>query len=157
MSSSAAGSTATLRAQALRKLLQTGQASTQDELAVELKRQKFRVTQSTISRDLTRLGAIKTRETDGRVVYRLPENAFAQNSPSPANHLDLVLDVRHNESMIVIVTSPGSAPLLARFLDQTRFSEILGTVAGDDTVFVAPKASRQIGELVKKIRQEFLP
>lgn len=145
------------RLQTLKKLLQTGAASTQDELVSELKRQKFHVTQSTISRDLSRLNAVKARE-GGRIVYRLPEDAPAiATAAALPNHSNLVLDIRQNESLVIVITTPGSAPLVARLLDQSRFTDILGTLAGDDAIFVAPKSIRYVGRLAEKIRAELLP
>lgn len=139
----------------LRRLLEQERASTQDELREELEAQKFKVTQSTISRDLRRIGAIRAIDIDGRTVYRLPEDVPLP--PSAATGLNsLVEDIRHNGSMIVIHTSPGSASLIARHLDHHRPGNLLGTIAGDDTVFVAPTSLRNLSSTVRKIRESLL-
>src|SRR3954466_12214023 len=92
----------TERINVLRKLLEEGQISTQEELVAELRSQKFVVTQSTISRDLGRLNAIKTRDASGNIVYRLPADLEAP-LPVPASDLKgLLLSVQHNGSLIVI-------------------------------------------------------
>lgn len=142
------------RLNALRRLLEEGEASTQEDLVRELKSQKFAVTQSTISRDLSRLNAVKTRDSSGRIVYRLPDDIVAL--PPPVTDMKgLLVDIHHNESLIVIRTTPGSASLLARLLDTSRPEGILGTIAGDDTIFVAPSSERKISQTIAKIREEF--
>lgn len=142
------------RLSALRKLLEAGETSTQEELVRELKAQRFAVTQSTVSRDLSRLNAIKTRDASGRIVYRLPDDLMIPTPPATEMR-GLLVDIHHNESLIVVKTTPGSASLLARLLDQSRPEGILGTIAGDDTIFVAPSSIRKIAKTVERIREEF--
>ena len=140
------------RLQALRRLLVKEEASTQDELRDELEKLDYEVNQSTISRDLRKLGAIKMIDTSGRTVYRLAEEMAPIRAPSGLG--SLITDIDHNGSMIVVHTSPGSASLVARQIDQLRTSNgILGTIAGDDTVFVCPKKPREIDALVKRIER----
>lgn len=134
------------RLSVLRTVLARGHLSTQDELVEELRARKFEVTQSTISRDLGRLRAVKVRDAAGRVTYRLPESAPLRG---------LVLDITHNGSLIVIHTTPGSANLLARQIDQARPEGVLGTIAGDDTIFVAPASVRRLTELVDTLGAQF--
>ena len=124
------------RLEALRIILQEGELSTQEELRDKLEKQGFDVTQSTISRDLRKLGAVRSMEPERGAVYRLP----ADNEPPPVTSSisDLILDIDDNGSLIVIHTVVGSAPLVARHLDRVGPDEILGTLAGDDTLFVAP-------------------
>lgn len=142
------------RLAALRKLLEEGESSTQEDLVKELKAQNFVVTQSTISRDLSRLNAVKARDLDGRVVYRLPDDLMAP--PPPVTDMKgLLVGIDHNENMIVVRTTPGSASLLARLLDQGISDSILGTIAGDDTIFVAPRSVKKITQTIAKIREEF--
>ena len=143
------------RVNALRKLLEDGEISTQEELVEELRAQGFVVTQSTISRDLSRLQAVKTRDNSGRIVYRMSDD-LPSNSPLPVTDLKgLITSVEHNGYMIVIHTSPGSASLLARQLDQNRPEGILGTIAGDDTIFVAPASAKVINKTIAAILGEF--
>jgi transcriptional regulator of arginine metabolism len=142
------------RINTLRRLLEEGEISTQEELVEELRRLKFTVTQSTISRDLRRLGAVKTVDTTGNTVYRLPDEVMVPLTATSGLR-DLILDIEHNGSLIVIHTSPGSASLLARQLDHTRPEGMLGTIAGDDTIFVAPSASKRIEATIAAIVQQF--
>lgn len=131
------------RLDALRKLLGQGELSTQEELVEKLDKLGFSVTQSTISRDLRKLGAVKAIDPDGRTVYRL-QGTEAEAPVLGTQLRDLVLDIRTNGSMIVIHTTTGSASLVARHLDRVRSPSILGTIAGDDTIFVAPASARNI-------------
>src|SRR5579864_9087817 len=97
------------RLEALRELLGQGKLSTQDELREELESRRFAVTQSTISRDLRRLGAVKAVDPDGRTVYRL---SAEPSVTVPGNSLrDLVQDIQSNGAIIVIHTIPGTASL----------------------------------------------
>jgi transcriptional regulator of arginine metabolism len=149
-------SDAEVRLEVLQQLLREGNASTQDELCKALRQKKFHVTQSTISRDLRRLGAMKTLNSDGETVYALA--GANVTLPPPVSHSlgHLILDIQSNESMIVLHTSPGSASLVARHLDSMRsYLGTLGTIAGDDTIFIAPASTKQISSLIKKIKEEF--
>lgn len=135
----------------LRRLLADGDLSTQDELVEELSGQKFRVTQSTISRDLRKLGAVKATDPAGRTVYRLPDDISMPAMISGNSFAGLLVSIEHNGSLIVINTTPGSASLVARQLDQTKPEGILGTIAGDDTIFVAPVSPRKIEQTIEAI------
>lgn len=143
------------RLKVLRQLIREGEASTQEELCEALARKDFEVNQSTVSRDLRKIGAIKLINADEEIVYVLPEDQRAL--PMRVMHtLDgLLTEIVANESMIVVHTTPGSASLLARHLDSMRESlGILGTIAGDDTIFVVPESMKKMASVKKKIKEE---
>lgn len=141
------------RLDALKELLNQGKLSTQEELVSELADLGFEVTQSTISRDLRKIGAVKAIDPNGRTVYRMPD-AIVAATPMPASSLaDLVTDIAHNGSLIVIHTPPGSASLVARHLDGLRLESILGTLAGDDCIFVAPSSAKDIKATLKEVNE----
>ena len=117
------------RVNILRQLLTEGEISTQEELVDELRRQGFDVTQRTISRDLRRLGAVKAVDA-GRTVYRLPDAIPLRTGVQSTDLKSHLVDIEHNNSLIVIHTSPGSASLIARHLDHIKPAGILGTIAG---------------------------
>ncbi len=142
------------RLTALRRLLAQEKLSTQDKLREELEALRFKVTQSTISRDLRRLGAVRAVDTDGRTVYRLPDE-IPSPPPQTAGLDALIQDIRHNGVMIVIHTTPGSASLVARHLDHHRPGGLLGTIAGDDTIFVAPSSVKNMPGAVRRILASF--
>ena len=88
------------------------------------------------------------------MVYCLPNELSVPNTSSPLKNL--VLDVDHNSMLIVIKTTPGAAQLIARLLDSIGKSEgILGTIAGDDTIFVTPTNDKPIAELLQNIQRLF--
>jgi transcriptional regulator of arginine metabolism len=137
------------RIEILRKLLAEGKLSTQDELRMKLERARFKVTQSTISRDLRRIGAVRAVDHEGNTVYRLPDAAEAVTATvSP----EIVLNVQANDNLVVIHTVPGGAHMVARHIDMRRSSEFLGTIAGDDTVFVALSAKTSAAEGQRAIK-----
>ncbi len=141
------------RLEVLREMLREGTAGTQEEICEALKHHKFDVTQSTVSRDLRRIGAVKATGAHGETIYRLSED----NAPVTVGGglVDLIRNIQHNDAMIVIHTSPGSASLVARHLDTVRPEGVIGTLAGDDTIFVAPASTRQIPQIIRYIRQSF--
>jgi transcriptional regulator of arginine metabolism len=142
------------RIEALRELLREGALSTQEELREKLEKKQFAVTQSTISRDLRKIGAIKATDPDGRTVYQLSEEFEASRTPvAPGSLGELIKEIETNGMMIVIHTAPGSASLIASHLDHYRPGGILGTLAGDDTIFVAPASMRSIRPTIKAIEQ----
>jgi len=144
------------RLDALRKLLSQGKLSTQDELREELEERKFAVTQSTISRDLRRVGAVKAIDPNGRTVYRLSTDPTPARVPVATGSLrDLVKTIESNGSMIVLHTVSGSASLIAVHLDRVHASHIMGTLAGDDTVFIAPRSLKKIKETMASIERSF--
>lgn len=113
------------------KLIRTKKINTQDELARELREQGIETTQVTLSRDIREMGLAKT--ADG---YReiLPD----PTGPSLAQVMaEYLLDVRLAQNFVILKTSTGSANSLAVALDQEDWPEVAGTVAGDDTVFIA--------------------
>src|SRR3990167_8894652 len=137
---------------AIQDLLQKKMVRTQDEIREHLCKQGFDVNQARISRILHKLGAIKMTEGN-QIVYRLPTELI---SFTPKDQLkQLILNITHNETLIIIQTSPGSAQLVARLLDQKNVSGMLGTIAGDDTIFIAPEKTKQINKLYQAIREIF--
>ncbi len=143
------------RLEVLRQMLREGTAGTQEEICEALKRRKFDVTQSTISRDLRRIGAVKAIDAHGETIYRLAEEQYNTPVVVAGGLGELLKNIEHNEAMIVIHTSPGSASLVARHLDAIKPEGIIGTLAGDDTIFVAPASTRQIPHIIRIIREEF--
>jgi transcriptional regulator of arginine metabolism len=113
------------------KLIRSKRINTQEELARELREQGIETTQVTLSRDIREMGLAKT--ADG---YReiLPD----PTGPSLAQVMaEYLLDVRLAQNFVILKTSTGSANSLAVALDQEDWHEVAGTVAGDDTVFIA--------------------
>ena len=113
-------------------------------------------TQATVSRDLDELGAIKVRISGGETIYAIPELPI--DRVAPEDHLRRVLgdwmaDVVYSGNLVVLRTPPGSAHVVASALDRAGMSEILGTVAGDDTMIVV--AAEEVGgkKLAARLRE----
>jgi transcriptional regulator of arginine metabolism len=128
-----------LRQREIRDLLAQRPIRTQQELAAALRDRGFRATQATISRDVAELGLIKSSQ-DGVQSYTVPARVTEAESTGEerlrALLHDLPVNVREAGLMLVIKTLPGSAHAIAAALDRTRWSEVVGSIAGDDTVFV---------------------
>lgn len=120
-------------------LLEEHSVTSQVQLAELLDQEGLTATQATVSRDLDELGAIKVRVPGGETVYAIPEHPIDRIAPE--EHLrrvmgDWVADVDHSDNIVVLRTPPGSAHVVASALDRAGIEEILGTVAGDDTLMV---------------------
>ena len=111
--------------------------ASQEDLVARLDRAGVPATQATVSRDLDELGAVRVRR-GGAVHYRLPE----QLESGDAGRLDRLLadwvtDIVSAGNLVVLRTPPGSANLVANAMDAARLDGVAGTIAGDDTIFVA--------------------
>ena len=112
----------------------------------------FAVTQATISRDLDQLGAVKVRR-QGLLCYALPEQEQEQAPRFAAVLRDFVRSIDTAANLVVIRTPPGSAHLIGVALDQSNLPGIVGTICGDDTVFVACP-SNKAADIATKLRTE---
>ncbi|HEX2049046.1 MAG TPA: arginine repressor [Actinomycetota bacterium] len=123
------------------RILRKGHASSQREIVKALRAAGHDVTQATVSRDLRAIGATKVRAGD-ELVYRLPDDGrAAPASLAPRGVAEVLaefaLDVRPAAALVVVTTAPGHAAAVARAIDLAGVDDVVGTVAGDDTVFVA--------------------
>ena len=122
----------------LARLLSGGRFGNQEELARALGREGVHVTQATLSRDLRSLGVGKRPDADGHAAYELPGPA-SETLDRERQLLDLkafVNEVRVAQNLVVVRTPPGHANGVARAIDLANFENIVGSVAGDDTVLV---------------------
>lgn len=125
----------------LKSILLQGVTATQETICNALEAKGHHINQSKVSRLLRTINAIKSKNDRGEMVYRLPHDIAP---PSMTTSLaELVVDIIANEALIIIKTSPGSASLIARIIDDKR-CQVAGTIAGDDTVFVAPQSIARI-------------
>ena len=137
---------------AIREIIATNSVGSQEELSRMLHRRGFSVTQATLSRDLKDLGMSRVPTRSG-ARYTLPERP-AENDLRPVVARE-VLAIRANEAIIVINTYPGRAQGVARFIDSQADPEILGTVAGDDTLIVLPRSVKRIKQSLKHVEEHF--
>ena len=121
------------RRAAIARLLGTQTIRRQSEIVAQLKAEGLRVTQSSVSRDLKEMGVIKQ---SGR--YMLPERSSARERHDLMSVADFIRGVRATGShLLVISTAVGAAQRVALTLDRMNWPEVVGTVSGDDTIFVA--------------------
>ncbi|MGA2521534.1 MAG: arginine repressor [Acidimicrobiales bacterium] len=121
------------------RLLETHAVTSQAQLVALLSDDGVEATQTTVSRDLEEIGALKVRVPGGETVYALPELPVRQVAPE--DHLrrvlgEWVVEVAHSGNLVVLRTPPGSAHVVGSALDRSGFDGVIGTVAGDDTVLV---------------------
>lgn len=143
-----------LRQRAIRDLVEQRPIRTQQELAAALRERGFRATQATVSRDVKELGLGKGSR-DGRAAYVLPPR-LRDAEVSGEDRLrrllaDVPVEFRVADLLLVIRTLPGSAHAVAAALDRTRWPEIVGSIAGDDTVFVATPDRTALGRLRERL------
>ncbi|HVF76603.1 MAG TPA: arginine repressor [Acidimicrobiales bacterium] len=136
----------TQRQHRIARLLEDNAVTSQTQLVELLAADGVVATQATVSRDLEELGAVKVRVPGGDTVYAIPE--LPKDRVAPEEHLrrvlgDWVVEVAHSGNLVVLRTPPGSAHVVASALDRAGLDDILGTVAGDDTIMVV--ASERTG------------
>jgi len=136
----------------LAKILEEQAVSSQAKLVELLKAEGIDVTQATLSRDLEELGAVKVRVPVGDSVYAVPDDPTER--VLPVDYLRRVLgewlvEVSVSDNIVVLRTPPGSAHVVASAVDRAGLPEIIGTVAGDDTVILVA-ASDTTGEKVSE-------
>jgi transcriptional regulator of arginine metabolism len=121
------------------QILEAHAVSSQGQLVDLLAAAGVEATQATVSRDLDEIGAVKVRVPGGELVYAVPELAW--DRVAPEDHLrrvlgEWVVEVAASANLVVVRTPPGSAHVVASALDRAGPPDILGTVAGDDTLVV---------------------
>ena len=147
--------TRTVRQALILELLEQNLVSSQMQLSELLKNKGVEITQGTLSRDLDELGAKKIRPDRGRAFYAVgnTEETLAPTTVGTREKLrkmldDLLVSSDHSGNIAVLRTPPGAAAFLASFIDRVSMDEVVGTIAGDDTVFVLARDPLTGKELV---------
>jgi transcriptional regulator of arginine metabolism len=138
------------------KLLASHPVANQERLVGLLADEGVAATQATVSRDLDDLGAIKVRAAGGETVYAIPE--LPKDQRAPDDHLrrvfgDWVVEVGCSANIIVLRTPPGTANVVGSALDRSGLPEVLGTVAGDDTLLVVVAEGHDGGTVAERLRE----
>jgi transcriptional regulator of arginine metabolism len=138
------------RQQLILQLIETGGIASQEDLRRALARHGHRVTQATLSRDMHGLGLIKTANG-----YALPAQAPADPALPSAERLvrEFVLSVREAQNQLVLKTAVGSAQPVAAALDAEAWEEMLGSIAGDDTILIICENKHDAEILARRIRE----
>lgn len=143
------------RQQIIVQLIAAHNVSSQPELQELLKKKRVQATQATISRDLEELGAVKVRVAGGLSRYAIPEYAPARVAPGDQLRRvmsEWVAEVTASANLVVVRTPPGCAHVVASALDRSANPDLLGTVAGDDTVICVATESAGGQGLARQLR-----
>jgi len=136
------------------RLISSGDIETQEDLAAELRALGYQVTQATVSRDIRELRLIKVPAKDGGFKYAKPERHENAVSERLARILsDALLSVETAGNLVVVKTLSGSANVAAEALDNLGWPEIIGTIAGDNTIFIAARNEADSSEIRDRIRK----
>ena len=133
--------------------LRKHEVGSQEELVARLGLAGIAATQATVSRDLDELGAVKLRR-DGAIRYVLSEQVEPAQSAAMLDRLlaEWVIDIVEANGLVVLRTPPGSANLVANALDAAGLEGVAGTIAGDDTIFIALSEGASPGILAGQLR-----
>ncbi len=138
------------------KIIRRGQISTHEQLIEELEKAGFSVTQATVSRDIKELGLVKAPSPSGGSVYKLPgESSAADMDKQLSLFSGAVVSVDNALHTIVIRTFPGMAPAIAASLDSIVKKDVLGSIAGDDTVLMIASSEAAAKELSAELTRMF--
>ncbi len=143
------------RQKKIKELIQERIVETQDELTNALKECGIVVTQATVSRDIKDLMLIKIPMGDGRYKYSTPDEqsgVFSQTKMS-RTFQDSIVKIKVSENILVIRTLPGTAQAVAYNIDYVKWQEILGTVAGDDTIMVVLADRNMADTVIAKLKK----
>ena len=146
----------TNRLEALRLIISSQQLGSQDELLNALQKEGFKLTQATLSRDLKQLKVAKAASMSGNYVYVLPNETMYKRVSTPNSIREMMrvpgfISINFSGNMGIIKTRPGYASSIAWNIDNSDVPEILGTIAGDDTIFIVIKEGVKHKDVVEAL------
>ncbi len=149
------------RLEALRLIISSQQLGSQDELLNALQKEGFKLTQATLSRDLKQLKVAKAASMSGNYVYVLPNETMYKRVSTPNSIREMMkvpgfVSINFSGNMGIIKTRPGYASSIAWNIDNSDIPEILGTIAGDDTIFIVIKEGVNQQDVVEAL-SDFVP
>jgi transcriptional regulator of arginine metabolism len=137
------------------EIIRTERVGTQEELRLSLKSRGFDTTQATLSRDLARLKARRVSLPEGGTVYELEAFPAASEDEGLEVSRDMVMGVEESLALVVVHTAAGAASAVAAVIDRARLSSVSGTIAGDDTIFIAPSKRSSVNALARELRHSW--
>ena len=146
----------TKRLETIKMLISSMELSSQEEVIKALQKEGHKLTQATLSRDLKQLKVAKAASMGGKYVYVLPNDSMYKRVSTPGKASEMLLrsgylSIHFSGQMAIIKTRPGYASAIAYNIDNSDLPEILGTIAGDDTIFVVFKEGCSHEEVQKSI------
>lgn len=135
------------------ELIQNKEISTQDELLLELRACGYNVTQATVSRDIKELQLIKILSSSGKYCYAVSsvKQVDIKSSLEPLFSTS-VLSVDFAQNLVVIKTVSGMAQAVCTSIDAAGFDEVIGSIAGDDTIFLAAKSPEKAVSVASRLK-----
>jgi transcriptional regulator of arginine metabolism len=137
----------------IREIIEKDEIETQEELANSLKEAGFNVTQATVSRDIKELRLIKSLTKSGKYKYATIKNQDSMISDRYLKLLkDSVLSIDSSQNIIVVKTLTGAANAAAAAIDNLDVKEIIGSIAGDDTIFLLVKGDSNVKAIIESFK-----
>ena len=145
------------RMEALKMLISSMELGSQEEVLQALEKEGFKLTQATLSRDLKQLKVAKAASMNGKYVYVLPNDTMYKRITRPRTAMEMLqssgfLSISFSGNMGVIKTRPGYASSIAYNIDNSEGTNIIGTIAGDDTIFIVIKEGSDKEDVVDDLR-----
>ena len=155
--------TKTSRLETLKLLISSNELGNQEEVLKALRKEGFKLTQATLRRDLKQLKVAKAASMNGKYVYVLPNETMYKRIHKPLSPGEMMrnpgfISINFSGNMGVIKTRPGYASSIAYDIDNCDIPEILGTIAGDDTIFIVIKegfSHEETTESLNRLRPDF--
>jgi transcriptional regulator of arginine metabolism len=145
------------------EIIRAGAVASQSDLVELLRERGIEVTQATVSRDLDEIGAVKTISADGRALYAVPaeggEDRFQADELEDINARlirvaeDTMVSVAHSGNLVVLRTPPGAAQYLASAFDHSHLRDVIGTIAGDDTIMLVVAETSSGAAVAERLQQ----
>ncbi|SFS92991.1 transcriptional regulator AhrC/ArgR [Marininema halotolerans] len=121
----------------IREIITTLDIETQEDLVIQLRKAGYNVTQATVSRDIKELHLVKVPTNNGSYKYSLPaDNRFNPHQKLKRMMTEAFVGIDRSENLLVMKTMPGNANAIAELLDKLDWSDLLGTIAGDNTILI---------------------
>ena len=141
------------RMEALKMLISSHELGSQEEVLQALEKEGFKLTQATLSRDMKQLKVAKAASMNGKYVYVLPNDTMYKRVTKPRSAMEMVrssgfLSINFSGNIGVIKTRPGYASRIAYNIDNSEIPEIIGTIAGDDNIFIVIREGSSKQEVI---------
>ena len=145
------------RMEALKMLISSMELGSQEEVLRALEKEGFKLTQATLSRDLKQLKVAKAASMNGKYVYVLPNETMYKRVSTPRSAMEMLqtsgfVSINFSGNMGVIKTRPGYASSIAYNIDNSDIPEIIGTIAGDDTIFIVIKQGTREENVIESLK-----
>lgn len=143
------------RQQAILDLVKQEPLGSQAAILDRLREQGYEVTQPTVSRDLEELGLVRVRDAEGHLRYASPAEATNGHGPERLHRVlaEYVVGMDASRNIVVVKTPPGSANVVAQVIDQVGLKNVIGTVAGDDTIMVVTREGVRATTVLDRLQE----